>query len=164
MAVFKQSFSATESLDGLTITYYDTSNWGIGNNDQNYEKADFERTFVGLDPYGDEIFNVTLATTADSFEVSKTTNLWISTTYTATGIALYTLNQEQGFDRLLANKFQQATLQNCCKGCNGKKNKSSLCEALLFIKGADYSNSAGNGVQWQENINAADKFLNTILK
>lgn len=162
MAAFTQSFTATESLDGLTITYYDTSNWG--NNDSGYQKANFTRSFIGYDAYGTELFNVILSTTDDSFELSKTTNLWIETTFNIEGAVDFALTQKEGFDRLLVNKFQTATLENCCDGCGSKKSKSTLCEAVTFIKGADYAKPTGNGIKWQENINAADKFLNTIVK
>lgn len=155
MAAFAPLFVAQQSSDGKTITFTDQSPWGAGNNDENYLKANFVRTFTLVDAFGEDVAVLTLPTNVDSIAYSITKDVWLQTTYKAVGVQTYQLVQKQMFDRFTVNAYRaKINEENCCG-----KHDQNLCMANVFIKGADYAEPVGDGVSTQKFIDAAFSYL-----
>lgn len=154
MAAFAQAFSATQADDG-TVTYHDDSNWGT--NDQGYDKEDFVRQIVLNDAYG--VLIDTLVFPTDSLVVSYDllTNKWIVAQFNITGVVDFTLTHKDPFQRIYEVAYIQAIKGSC--GCKCGNKKPDLCEIDSFYEAAVFAIVPGDGVSYQENIDASYKLL-----
>lgn len=157
MAVFSPAFSITQSGDGKLLTITDNSNWGAGNNDQNYERANFVRTFVLKDAYEVVLATLILPTNSNVVTYEMTKNLWIVTTYTAVGVVNYSLIQKELFDRLMAIAYRNAINSESC--CSNQRGLSNINMASLFLTGVDFAIPIGNGVDVQKFEDTAYSYI-----
>ena len=122
---FVQSFTATESGDGKTITITDTSNW-IGN-DQSYAKANFVRTFILRDAYGEVLDTIVLGITEDTATYAITVPQWIAIQFTIDGVVDFSKIQEYPFQRIFDLDYIAIKVKSCC-GSSGV----DLCQINFF--------------------------------
>lgn len=160
MAAFAPSTTATQSSDGLTTTFTDTSPYGVGENDENYVKADFTTNTIVITDANGAVLDTLNFLTSDTVEYTQTADTWFTTTRTLAGIASYTKVQKFPLKRITINKLEDALEEGCCVS---KQNAEYLCKADAFIAGADYAEIVGNARKWQDNVDAANAYLDLIL-
>lgn len=158
MPAFAPSTTSTQSADGLTVTFVDTSNYD--ENDQGYVKSDFTtNTIVITDAYG-AVLQTSDFLTSDTVTYEQTADTWFTTTRTLAGIASYTKVQKFPLKRITINKFEDALSTGCCQS---KTSADNMCKVSQFLEGADFAEPQGNAVKWQEDVNAANAYLDQIL-
>lgn len=159
MAVFAAAFTATQSSTGLVITITDTSNYST--NDQGYTMSDFTtREFILTDYAGAALETIPIPDGETVVTYDITSDEWINITLNLAGVASYTKYQRYPFDRITINKLEEALIQGCCQSA---KNKSNLCMANAFINGAQYVAPLGNASKFNQNITAANSYLDLIV-
>lgn len=158
MSAFSVSTSASQSADGLTVTFTDGSNYT--DNTEGYVKSDFTTNTIVITDANGEVLQTSDFLTSDTVEYTQTEDTWFTTTRTLAGIADYTKVQKFPLKRITINKLEDALSMGCCQS---KGNSDNLCKADTFIAGADYSEITGNAVKWQNNIDAANAYLDLIL-
>lgn len=152
MAQFAIAFTATQSSDGKTITLTDTSNWP---GDENYNKANFVRTFTLRDAYGATLDTIVLDPTEDVATYTLNTNKWIAITFTIDGSVDFSKLQEYPFGRL----FELAYIDAVKLGCGCSHGNTDLCDVDAFYSVAQMAVPVGDGQAYQENIDAAYSLL-----
>ena len=158
MAAFEVSTEASQSPDGLTVTFLDTSNYTT--NDEGYVKADFTtNTVVILDAYG-AVLQTSNFLASDTVTFEQTKDHWFTTERTLAGVASYEKTEKFPLRLITTNKLQTVLGTGCCQGAQNAKN---LCEANAYINGATFAAPSGNSVAWQKFIDAANAYLNIIL-
>lgn len=158
MADFIPSTSASQSADGLTVTFIDSSDYI--NNNQGYTKSDFTtNTLVIKDAYG-EVLQTSSFLYTDTITYKQTSDHWFTTERVLAGIADYSRTQKFPLRRITTNKMETVLGSGCCQGATNAKN---LCEANAYVIGAIDAAPSGNSVAWQRFIDAANSFLNLIL-
>lgn len=158
MAAFQIIFEATQSASGQVITMQDSSDYST--NTEGYVRSDFTRQFVLTDYAGDVLDTITLDDTTDIATYELTTDLYISIELSLTGIATYSLTQDYPFMRITATKLQTALQSGCC---SGKTKSKALNEAVNFIVAAQFAAPTTDHSAFQNNIAAANLFLDTIV-
>lgn len=160
MAAFAPATDATQDSTGLIVTFTDVSNYGVGNNDENYVKADFTTNTIQIyDAFG-TLLQTSNFLTGDTVTFNQTKDHWFTTVRTLAGVAPYSVTEKFPLKRITTNKLQRVLGSGCCQGASNAKN---LCEANAFINGANYASPEGNSAAWQNNIDAANAYLNMIL-
>jgi peroxiredoxin len=156
MAGFIQNFKFVQSADGKTGTFTDLSTWT--SNDENYTRALFTRTVVLVDAFGDEISSHVIPANTDVFTIDLTKDLWIEVQGTYDEI-----DGSGHFEKTIKVPLRRFFIIAFKKKVRfAKDNKStleSLSHALVFIKAADDAIPVGDGVEYQENIDAAYSFI-----
>ena len=157
MAIFAANFTLTQSSDGVTLSFNDTSNYGISSPVINL--SDFSsRQLVLLDANGTLIETVDLGIDL-SAEISITRDKWVNATLNLTGInpvGNYTKNYLFPFDRITKNLYRKALKGGCCSNPIIEK---ALSEADRFFRGAEISAPAGDGPGWTDAIDSAYAYL-----
>lgn len=161
MAVpFYVETSAEQSTDGLTTTFIDLSNYGIGVNDENYVKSDFTtNTIVLYDAYGDILATLNFLS-SNTVEYVQTKDLWFTTVRILAGIADYEKTEKFPLNRITTNKLEDVLSSGCCQGTS---NSANLCKANTFIQDSQFRAVLGNSVGWQKDIDNANSYLDIIL-
>lgn len=156
MAAFALAFTASQSSDGSTITITDTSPWGAGNNSENYERANFVRSFLLYDAYDDLLDTITLPTTSNvaTYDITVNTNPWIKIVFDITGAEDFTLTQKYPFQRYYELLWIEV-LKDGCACCDTARGGTDLCRVTAYYQGAQIAIPLGNGVQYQEFIDSA---------
>lgn len=157
MAIFAANFTLTQSSDGVTLSFTDTSNYGTSSPVINLSDFSF-RELVLLDADGAEIETVELGSGLTA-EISITRDKWVNATLNLIGInpvGNYTKNYLFPFDRITKNLYRKALKGGCC---NNPIIEKALSEADRLFRGAEISAPAGDGPGWQENIDAAYAYL-----
>jgi hypothetical protein len=158
MAAFYVETSATQSSDGLVVTFTDQSNYS--DNDESYDKADFTtNTIVLYDAYG-AVLDTLNFLTSDTVTYNQTTDHWFTTVRTLAGIASYSKTEKFPLNRITTNKLQRVLASGCCQGM---ANEANLCKVNTFMQDALYAEPLGASVRWQQDINNANSYLNEIL-
>lgn len=154
MAAFEDNFTGTQSSDGLTDTFTDTSNWA--DNSEGYVRSNFVRTFTFLDAYGTVLGTIVLPTTSNVATLALTADKWVNATLSIVGAQTYTKNYLFPFSRITKNKYKELLKDGCCQA---DKSEEALAAADRFFRGAEIDAPAGNAAGWQENIDAANAYL-----
>lgn len=158
MAIFAVSTSASQSADGKVVTFTDTSNYGA--NDQGYVKSDFSvNTIVLKDAFGNVLDTLNFLS-SNTVTYTQTKDNWFTTERSLSGVATYTKEEKFPLMRITINKLQKVLGSGCCQGATNARN---LCEANAFINGANFVAPTGNSVAWQNDIDAANSYLDIIL-
>lgn len=158
MEAFAPATSASQSNDGLTVTFVDSSNYS--DNTEGYVKSDFTtNTLIIKDGYG-EVLQTSDFLTSDTITYQQTKDHWFTTERVLAGIASYSRTQKFPLRRITTNKMETVLGSGCCQGAANAKN---LCEANAYVIGAIDAQPSGNAVLWQRFIDAANSFLNLIL-
>lgn len=158
MAAFALTYTVSQSASGQTITMTDHS--FVNPSDQGYTRADFTRAFILTDFAGDPLQTITLDPTEDVATYDITEDQYINIVLNYTGVANYTLMHSYPFMRITANKLQKALKNGCC----GSKSKSNaLNEAVNFIIAAQFAAPTDSPVVFKTDLDAANKFLDTIV-
>lgn len=146
--------TSEQSDDGKTITWTDASVYTSPD-----VIADYVRTLVLKDSAENVLATMPLnASLTVDYAVTK--DLWIYATLTAVGSTTITETTGFYFFRNTANKLIAANAEGCCTSKSAKEN---LCEALRFIKGAEYAAPIGNATAFQTNIDTANLFLDQVV-
>ena len=158
MEPFAPATDATQDATGLIVTFTDISNYG--DNTENYVKADFTTNTIQIyDAFG-TLLQTSNFLTGDTVTFNQTKDHWFTTVRTLAGVAPYSVTEKFPLKRITTNKLQRVLGSGCCQGASNAKN---LCEANAFINGANYASPSGNASAWQNNIDAANAYLNMIL-
>lgn len=158
MAAFEVSTAAVQSADGLVTTFTDTSNYGT--NDEGYVKSDFTTNTIVIKDADGNTLQTSDFLASDTVTYNQTKDLWFTVERTLAGVASYSKTEKFPLKRITVNKLQKVLGSGCCQGATNARN---LCEANAFINGADYAAPSGNAVAWQNNIDAANAYLDIIL-
>ena len=157
MAIFAAAFSLTQSSEGLTLAFTDTSNYNTS--DPVITLADFSsRQLVLLDSSGSSIETIALGSNL-SANIDITSDIWVNATLNLTGISPvgnYTKNLLFPFDRITKNLYRKALKGGCC---SNPLVDNALSEADLFFRGAGISAISGDGPGWQDDISSAYAYL-----
>lgn len=157
MAIFSANFTLTQSSDGVTLSFTDTSPYGTS--DPVINLADFSaRSLVLLDANGASIETVDLGDDLTA-EITIARDKWVNATLNLTGInpvANYTKNYLFPFDRITKNLYRKALKGGCC---SNPIIENALSEADRFFRGAEISAPSGDGPGWQEDIDSAYAYL-----
>jgi hypothetical protein len=160
MAIFAANFTLTQSSDGVTLYFTDTSNYGIS--DPVITISNFSsRQLVLLDANGTSIETVDLGTNL-SAEIIIARDKWVNATLNLVGInpvGNYTKNYLFPFDRITKNLYRKALKGGCC---NNPLIERALSEADRFFRGAEISAPAGDGPGWTNAIDSAYAYLITL--
>lgn len=154
MATFAPAFTITQSSDGKTLTLVDGSNWV--SNDQGYVITNFVRQIVLTDAFDVVIATIPFPTTELTETYALLVDKWIKATYTAVGVVTFTLLQQYAFYRLFQIAYRNAIAAKC--GCS--VNGIDLCSVDAFLSTALFAIPVGNGVEFQNDIDAANAYLN----
>lgn len=162
MANFEASFSITSSADGKLLTVSDTSAYIV--NDQGLTIADFlSRIVTILDSAGTLVATIDLGTELTVTYVIEA-DIWANATLTLTGldlVATYTKNLIFPFDRITKNLYREVLAENGC-GCTNKQADYALMKGDIFFRGVEIAAPAGEGIEWQSNLDSAYKFLDAV--
>ena len=159
MAQFALKFVATQSEDGSQVLITDQSNWGAGNNDQNYSESQFTRTLVLTDALGNAITSIVLPTNVNTatYNVPANTNPWINIDYVlSNGPVSPNLLQSYPFQRYFELAYIAEIKGNCGCGCIGD---NPMCQVDAVYQGADFAAPVGDAVNYQNDIDSAYKIL-----
>lgn len=156
MAAFAEEFSATISSSGKIITIVDQSNWD--DNDENYNRSDFVRTFLLTDYAGQELDSITLPVDSDTTTYEITKDLWVNVLFSIVGAETFTKLQSYGFDRIYVNKLQTALLSNGC--CGNKSSQNNINTSVSFWQAALGIEQSGNSASYQQDLDSANSFIN----
>lgn len=159
MAAFEVSTIAAQSADGLVSTFTDDNNYA--DNDEGYVKADFTTNTIVIKDANGNVLQTSSFLDSDTVTYNQTKDLWFTTERLLEGIAEYEKTQKFPLRRITNNKLQQVLGSGCCQGAANAKN---LCEANAYIIGAINAAPSGNSVAWQNDIDAANSFLDLILQ
>ena len=159
MVIFTVSTEAAQSSDGLVVTFTDTSNYA--DNTEGYVKADFTTNTIVIKDANGAILQTSDFLASDTVVYNQTSDHWFTTERALEGIASYTKTEKFPLKRITTNKLQTVLGSGCCQGATNAKN---LCEANAFINGANYAAPSGNSTGWQNYIDAANSFLDLILR
>lgn len=158
MAAFEVSTAAVQSADGLVTTFTDTSNYGT--NDEGYVKSDFTTNTIVIKDADGNVLQTSNFLASNTVTYDQTKDLWFTVERALAGVASYSKTEKFPLKRITVNKLQKVLGSGCCQGATNARN---LCEANAFINGADYAAPSGNAVAWQNNIDAANAYLDIIL-
>ena len=160
---FAASFTITSIADGKLLTVSDTSNYIT--NDQAIVLASFSSRVVPIyNAAGVLITTINFGATALTATYVLAADLWADATMTLTGIspvANYTKHLIFPFDRITKNLYREALAGNSAV-CTNRNVDYALMKADIFFRGAEIAAPAGEGVEWQTNINSAYAFLNEV--
>jgi hypothetical protein len=159
MAAFEPSTAAAQSADGRVSTFTDTSPYG--DNDEGYVKSDFTVNTIVIKDAEGNILQTSSFLDSNTVTYNQTKDLWFTTERLLQGVAEYEKTQKFPLRRITNNKLQKVLGSGCCQGAANARN---LCEANAFIIGAINAAPSGNSVAWQNDINAANSFLDLILQ
>lgn len=159
MAAFEPATSASQSSDGLVVTFLDESNYS--DNTEGYVKSDFTTNTIVIKDASGNILQTSNFLTSDTVTYNQTKDHWFTTERVLAGIADYTRTEKFPLKRITINKLQKVLGSGCCQGVTNAKN---LCEANAFINGANYAAPSGNSVFWQNSIDAANLYLDIVLR
>lgn len=158
MEPFKPSTQATQDATGLVVTFTDISNYG--DNGEGYTKSDFTTNTIQIYDADNNLLQTSDFLTSDTVTFNQTKDHWFTTVRTLAGVAPYSETEKFPLMRITTNKLQRVLGSGCCQGATNAKN---LCEANAYINGANYAAPSGNSTAWQDNIDAANKYLDVIL-
>lgn len=158
MAAYTPAFTAEESEDGLTITLTDTSNWA--NNDENYDKLDFTRSFILKDANNNTITTLTLVGGVDTITYTLTKPTWLTIQLSVVGVVTYNLVQKYGFLRIYINRLQENLIELGSKRDLTKI--TNLNTSTSFYLGAMGVEPVGNSAGWQRDMDIAMIYLGKI--
>lgn len=150
---FTPAFKIEQSSDGLTLTLTDQSNWS--DNDEGYVITDFARSIIMVDALNNAIGTVDFPASELVEAFSIVTNQWVKAQLTIIGEQNYDLIQKYGFYRLFQLDYRKAIVGNC--GCG--KSGIDLCSTDAFLSTAQMAIPIGNGVEFQNDIDAASAYL-----
>ena len=159
MAAFEVSTEAVQSADGLVTTFTDSANYA--DNDEGYVKSDFTTNTIVIKDAEGNILQTSDFLDSDTVTYNQTKYIWFTTERVLEGIAEYEKTQKFPLRRITNNNLQKVLGAGCCQGAANARN---LCEATSFILGAINAAPSGNSVAWQNDIDAANSFLNLILQ
>lgn len=158
MAAYTPAFTAEESEDGLTITLTDTSNWA--DNDENYNKLDFTRSFILKDANNNILTTLTLVGGVDTTTYTLTKPTWLTIQYSAVGVVTYNLVQKYGFLRIYINRLQENLIELGSKRDLTKI--TNLNTSTSFYLGAIGVEPVGNSAGWQIDMDIAMIYLGKV--
>lgn len=162
MATLLPDFTITSSADGKTLTVTDTSNYTT--NDEGLVIADFaSRVVTIVDSAGTAVTTIDLASSLTATYATEV-DLWANATLTLTGsgeVATYTKNLIFPMSRITKNKYREVLAENGC-GCHNKNVDYALMKADIFFRGAEIAEPAGEGIEWQTDIDSAYAFLDAV--
>jgi len=158
MAAFEVSTDADQSADGLVSTFTDTNNYA--DNDEGYVKSDFTVNTIVIKDANGVVLQTSDFLTSDTVTYNQTKDIWFTTERVLQGIAEYEKTQKFPLRRITNNKLQTVLGSGCCQGAT---NARHLCEATAFLIGAINAAPSGNSTAWQNDIDAANSFLDLIL-
>lgn len=158
MAAFAPSTEASQSANGLVVTFLDTSNYG--DNTENYTKSDFTTNTIQIYDADGTLLQTSDFLTSDTVTYNQTSDHWFTTVRTLAGVASYSRTEKFGLKRITINKLEKVLASGCCQGM---ANESNLCKAITFLFDSDYALPVGNSVAWQKDVDNANSYLNEIL-
>jgi len=154
---FTPNFTAQESSDGKTVTFTNTSNFGT--NDQNYQIADFTVNKLELkDAYGSVIQEINFPTSGADTNVIRFTlpsDIWIEAKLILSGPASFTKILKFPFYKMFMLKSKGILRNNIRK----QVLFGDFSKSQFFKDVAVDSIAIGDGAEFQDNIDAANKFL-----
>lgn len=157
MAILAAAQEASESSDGLTITFSDVSNWSTS--DPAYTRSDFVRTFTLSDAYGNALETLVLPTTSDTVEYelpADTTHLWVNSVFTIVGAVSLSETSKYPFFRVVKNLYRSLVKSY---DCNDKDIDRALSGADRMLRGAEYEAISGDGAGWTSLLDNAYTYL-----
>jgi hypothetical protein len=160
MAAFEIAFEATVSQDGKKITLEDLSNWL--NNDENYQRGDFVRTFLLTNAAGEEIDILTLLADSDTIEYEIEADIRINILFSIVGVVTFTKLQKYTFDRIYLNKLQDA-LMNVGVCCGNDADTHNINTSTSFWQGAIGLTPTDNDTGIQQNLNGANAYIDLVV-
>ncbi len=154
MAAFTPAYSIVQSADGKTLTLTDLTNWVA--NDENYQITDFVRSVLLNDAFDEEIATVEFAGTDLVETYTLIADKWVNSFFNIVGAPTFNLPvQKYAFYR----QFQIAYRNAIRSGCGCGKRGIDLCSVDAFITTAEFAIPVGNGVEFQNDIDAANLYL-----
>ena len=158
MATFAQSFKASVSADGKTVTITDLSNW----TESSLLRANFVRAFLLTDANGQTLITITLPVDSDVATYSLTKDMWINFLFTITGASNYSLLLRYYFDRILGDKFQEALMEYATScGCADQE-ALNIDKSCSFWFGAIQIAPVANSTGVQVDLDAANAFIDLV--
>lgn len=159
MAAFAVSTEASQSSDGLIVTFLDTSNYG--SNDEGYDKSEFTTNTIQIYDADGVLLQTSDFLTEDTVEFNQVKDHWFTTVRTLAGVASYSKTEKfANLYRITTNKLERVLGSGCCQGMS---NSSNLCKANTFLQAATFAAPVGNSVAWQTDVDNANSYLNEIL-
>lgn len=160
MPIFEVNTTATPDPTGRIITFEDVSNYGVGNNDENYVKAGFSENTISIEDADGEVLQTSnfLATTTVTFNQTK--DNWFTVVRTLNGVTSKIRVQKFAIKRMVMNKLTQALEDGGCE-CD---NSEHMCKVSAFLQAADYAEPLGKSVRWQKFVDAASVYLDLMTK
>lgn len=155
---FAVSTSAVQSSDGLVVSFYDDSNYS--DNTEGYDKSDFTTNTIVIKDATGAILQTSNFLSSNIVTYNQTKDHWFTTERLLEGVATYEKTEKFPLKLITTNKLQTVLGAGCCQGVTNARN---LCEANAYINGANYAAPSGNSVAWQNDIDAANLFLDNIL-
>lgn len=156
--IFTPSFTATESADGKTILFTNVSNFD--NNSEGYSRAAFTTNQLVLtDAYGAVIDTIDFPITGDGQDKITypiNTPQWINANLQLAGPATYSTSKSFAFYRLFMEKYKSILVSGSKRSFKDK----NFSVSTYFKDVAVYS--IDNAIEFQENIDAAVSYINTV--
>lgn len=155
MSTFVPSYSISQSSDGRTLTLTDTSNWV--SNTEGYIITNFARSILLNDAFDELITTVTFTGTDLVETYTLIGDKWVKSYFTITGTPTFNLDvQQYAFYRQFQVAYRNAIKQGCGCGCGN----IDLCSVDAFVTTAQFAIPVGNGEEFQNDIDAANAYLN----
>ncbi len=155
---FKVETSAVQSPDGLVVTFTDLSTYS--DNSEGYVKSDFTTNTIVIKDANGTILQTSNFLSSNIVTYNQTKDHWFTTERVLAGIASYEKTEKFPLRRITNNKLQTVLGAGCCQGVTNARN---LCQATAFLIGAINAAPEGDSVSWQQDIDAANLFLDDIL-
>lgn len=166
MAAFKQDFTIVQSDDCSTLTIADNSNFGVGNNDENYTFSSFTtKTIAIYDSASNLLQTLTIVdTTPVTYTLTK--DMYLSLVYTLqhntdtplvkTYNVAFSCFVELAYGTIVAKDYNNG---NCL--CDSTTDDADrLFNINKGIKAAQIFASTGNSTLSQDMLNLANSYTN----
>lgn len=154
MAAFAPALTGSQSSDGFTATFEDSSIYG--SNTEGYQPTDFARSIVLTDAFGNTLATLPLPGTQLTATYALIKDLWISAQLILIGHGNYQVTEIFPFDRITKNAYRNLLQQGCCPN---KKIDYRLDAADKYLLGAAIEAPTGQGAGFQTDIDSAYAYL-----
>lgn len=148
MAAFAIAFLGTQSADGLTLTFTDTSNWS--GNTEGYARSGFVRTFTIVNAYGTTLKTAILGNSTDVTTLAITADTYVTVTLTIVGVVSFSKVYSFPTFYRIAKNLYRALLSSVGCNCGNPIYENALNTADRLFRGVDIAGISGDGPGWQE--------------